>query len=392
MINGRGGTQPGEYPGDFSGYAVSAAGDVNGDGLADIIVGAPFSDLGYNPTDPGGDTGDSFVVFGKTNVEAVNLSSVAAGTGGFVILGRGFDDQTNGVGPYSNSNVSAAGDVNGDGLADLIVGEQYAETIDNTRANAGRSFIIFGKTDTSAVALSKIEDGASSNTFIRPNFTPTAGHDNFAGSSANDVLIGGLGDDTLTGNGGIDVLYGGSGNDTIVINASNIAALQFGQLGLNTQEVSDLLYQFSRVDGGLGIDTLRVSGNNLNLNLSAIAKSSAGSPDVGSRIASIEKIDFATENTNNTLSLSARDVLDISGMNVFNTGNGWSNVGADTSFSSSVKKHQLVVLGGNNDTVDIELSDWTKAGRVNDGVSDYDVWNHFSAAAQLIIQQTITVM
>ncbi len=392
VINGRGGTQPGEYPGDFSGYAVSAAGDVNGDGLADIIVGAPFSDLGYNPTDPGGDTGDSFVVFGKTNVEAVNLSSVAAGTGGFVILGRGFDDQTNGVGPYSNSNVSAAGDVNGDGLADLIVGEQYAETIDNTRANAGRSFIIFGKTDTSAVALSKIEDGASSNTFIRPNFTPTAGHDNFAGSSANDVLIGGLGDDTLTGNGGIDVLYGGSGNDTIVINASNIAALQFGQLGLNTQEVSDLLYQFSRVDGGLGIDTLRVSGNNLNLNLSAIAKSSAGSPDVGSRIASIEKIDFATENTNNTLSLSARDVLDISGMNVFNTGNGWHNVGADTSFSSSVKKHQLVVLGGNNDTVDIELTDWTKAGRVNDGVNDYDVWNHFSAAAQLIIQQTITVI
>ncbi len=79
-------------------------------------------------------------------------------------------------------------------------------------------------------------------------------------------------------------------------------------------------------------------------------------------------------------------------MNVFNTGNGWSNVGADTSCSSSVKKHQLVVLGGNNDTVDIELSDWTKAGRVNDGVSDYDVWNHFSAAAQLIIQQTITVI
>jgi hypothetical protein len=95
---------------DQSGWSVSAAGDVNGDGLADLAVGAYFSDPAT-----GTDAGRSYVVFGRTSGGSINLSAVAAGTGGFVINGQCAGDK-------SGISVSSAGDVNGDGLADVIVG------------------------------------------------------------------------------------------------------------------------------------------------------------------------------------------------------------------------------------------------------------------------------
>jgi hypothetical protein len=54
-------------------------------------------------------------VFGKQDNTAINLSAIATGTGGFVINGESAND-------YSGRTVSSAGDVNGDGLDDLIVG------------------------------------------------------------------------------------------------------------------------------------------------------------------------------------------------------------------------------------------------------------------------------
>ena len=94
----------GENSNDFSGYSVSSAGDVNGDGLDDLIVGAHQADLTNSA-----DAGKSYVVFGKANTDAINLSSIATGTGGFVINGENTGDK-------SGYSVSSAGDVNGDGL------------------------------------------------------------------------------------------------------------------------------------------------------------------------------------------------------------------------------------------------------------------------------------
>jgi hypothetical protein len=105
----------GQCAGDFSGSSVSSAGDVNGDGLADLIVGADSSDPAA-----GIYAGRSYVVFGKTDGSAVNLSAVAAGGGGFVINGQCAYDA-------SGRSVSSAGDVNGDGLADLIVGAPWSD-------------------------------------------------------------------------------------------------------------------------------------------------------------------------------------------------------------------------------------------------------------------------
>jgi hypothetical protein len=99
----------GEAVGDSSGFSVSSAGDVNGDGLDDLIVGA------YQADPNGDDSGKSYVVFGKTNSSAINLSAIADAsnpTGGFVINGET-------AGDWNGNSVSSAGDVNGDGLDDL---------------------------------------------------------------------------------------------------------------------------------------------------------------------------------------------------------------------------------------------------------------------------------
>jgi hypothetical protein len=79
---------------DRSGYSVSSAGDVNGDGLDDLIVGAWDSETW---------TGESYVVFGKANSSAINLSAIADAnnpTRGFVINGEVANDRSG----YSVSN------------------------------------------------------------------------------------------------------------------------------------------------------------------------------------------------------------------------------------------------------------------------------------------------
>ena len=105
--------------------------------MADLIVGARYADPGGNSS-----AGECYVVFGKADGTAIELSAVAEGTGGFVI---------NGTDSYDNSgwSVSSAGDVNGDGLADLFVGAPYA----------GESYVVFGKTGGAAVELSVVAGG-----------------------------------------------------------------------------------------------------------------------------------------------------------------------------------------------------------------------------------------
>src|SRR5207244_2929368 len=90
---------------DYSGGSVSG-GDVNGDGFADLIVGAS-----------GAGAGATYVVFGKTLGFGSSLAlSSLDGTNGFRLDGVG----------EAGFSVSAAGDVNGDHIPDLIIGAPHA--------------------------------------------------------------------------------------------------------------------------------------------------------------------------------------------------------------------------------------------------------------------------
>ena len=118
----------GENNGDASGNFVSFAGDINGDGYDDILIGAP----GY----PGGNRkGCSYVIFGGTKISnngVIKLSNLS-GTNGFKINGEFYNDTSGNWG-------SAAGDFNADGHDDLIIGAyNYLKG-----SNRGCGYVLFG--------------------------------------------------------------------------------------------------------------------------------------------------------------------------------------------------------------------------------------------------------
>jgi hypothetical protein len=112
----------GDNANDRAGRSVSLAGDINGDGIDDFIVGAYLAE----DKDNNSDAGSAYVVFGKVGAfglsvggrQVVDLTSLSAAQG-FVIQGDLDGDQL-------GRSVSTAGDINGDGLADLVVGAHAA--------------------------------------------------------------------------------------------------------------------------------------------------------------------------------------------------------------------------------------------------------------------------
>ncbi len=117
--------------GDSLGHSVTGIGDINGDGLADILIGAPSADSSSGVVN----AGQAYVVYGASSFTAsLDLSSLN-GLNGFAINGiNGFDN--------TGYSVSGVGDFNGDGIADFVIGARDADP--NGNSNAGQTYLIFG--------------------------------------------------------------------------------------------------------------------------------------------------------------------------------------------------------------------------------------------------------
>ena len=116
---------------DDSGCSVAGAGDVNGDGIDDLIVGAP-APIRTAGTTPARATSSSAP---PPASRRASISPRSTASNGFRLDGIDADDS-------SGFSVAGAGDVNGDGIDDLIVGAPGADP--DGRYDAGESYVVFG--------------------------------------------------------------------------------------------------------------------------------------------------------------------------------------------------------------------------------------------------------
>ena len=135
----RGFSIEGEDPGDATGYALAAAGDVNADGFGDVVVGAPR--IAWHVA------GGAAVVFGAAAPSNVRLPDL--GDRGFVI--RGGKDGEN-----AGSAVAGGGDVNGDGVDDVVIGAYNSDR--HGREYSGSVHVVYGRTATTPVRLRRLGD------------------------------------------------------------------------------------------------------------------------------------------------------------------------------------------------------------------------------------------
>jgi hypothetical protein len=180
-------TLTGQAAGDNFGHAVSGAGDVNGDGYGDVIVGAWINDAG------GTNAGRAYVYYGGPGANPL---------ADLTLTGAAANDNLG----YS---VSGAGDVNGDGFADVIVG---APLHDSPGPDAGRAYVYFGGPGADAAADLVLTGPSAVDQFG----VSVSGAGDVNGDGFADVVVGAIGNDA----GGSDagrayVYYGGAGMDPV---------------------------------------------------------------------------------------------------------------------------------------------------------------------------------
>lgn len=202
-LNGANGFLINDFPANYlGGWSVSGAGDINHDGIADLIVSGIFG----------------YVVFGKVGIGASGILSISSldGTNGFSLIND------------NSYSVSSAGDVNLDGIEDLIIGNKFASS------GAGAGYVIFGHTGIGSSGNFDLTSLNGANGFIITGF-PASSAGGYCVSGGGDINKDGIADliigasntyvdpSTNTVYGTIYVIFGASGiGSSGTINISNL--------------------------------------------------------------------------------------------------------------------------------------------------------------------------
>ncbi len=176
----------GENSGDLAGWSV-AGGDANGDGYADILIGAPENDTG------GSASGAAYLVLGPLS------GPLDLGLAWMTLTGENNDDQ-------AGFSVAVAPDIDGDGGDDLLIG---AAREDSGGSNAGAAYLVLGASS-GTLDLSNAHAKVVGNTTGDNLGTTLAGLGDANGDAYGDLVIGApFADASGTDSGSVSLVLGG---------------------------------------------------------------------------------------------------------------------------------------------------------------------------------------
>ncbi len=230
----------GEAAGDHAGFAVSPAGDVDGNSLADFLIGAPHSDQS------GLNAGTIYLIYGKTLGWVRN----------FPLVGANWSIQGESAGDTAGTCLAAAGDANGDGLDDFLIG---APENNHAGEEAGKAYLVLGRTRNVPFPPSLDQADAS---FLGEQPYDRAG---FSVDGAGDVNADGY-DDILIGSIWSDAAGSDSGKASLILGrptgwspATPLASTPFSYSGEKPQDLAGYRVRGVGDVNGDGVDDFAVS-------------------------------------------------------------------------------------------------------------------------------------